>query len=58
MLQVEECQQRADESARLAEETVNPLLIARYRFLEASWLYLVRLKHKARAQREARLPVH
>jgi hypothetical protein len=55
---VEECQQRADEFARLAEETVNPLLIARYRFLEASWLYLVRLKHKARAQREARLPVH
>jgi hypothetical protein len=57
LLQVEECQQRADEFARLAEETVNPLLVARYRFLEASWLYLVRLK-KARAQREARLPVH
>jgi len=57
MLQVEECQQRADEFARLAEETVNPLLVARYRFLEASWLYLVRLK-KARVQREARLPVH
>jgi hypothetical protein len=57
MLQAEECQKRADECARLAEETVNPLLVSRYRFLQASWLYLVRLKSRARARREARIPV-
>jgi hypothetical protein len=48
MLQAEECRDRADECARLAEATVNPVLIARYRHLEASWLYLFRLKLRAR----------
>ena len=37
MLQAEECQRRADECARLADATVNSILIARYRHLEASW---------------------
>ena len=44
MLQAEECQRRADECARLADATVNSILIARYRHLESSWRYLVRLK--------------
>ena len=44
MLQAEECQRRADECARLADATVNSILIARYRHLEASSRYLVRLK--------------
>jgi hypothetical protein len=40
MVPVEECLRRADEYARLAEQTVNSLLIARYRQLEAAWRYL------------------
>src|SRR5215203_1121731 len=46
VLQVEECQRRADECARLADATVNSILVARYRHLEASWRYLVRLKKR------------
>jgi hypothetical protein len=52
MLQAEDCQSRADECARLAAATVNPGLVARYRHLERSWLYLVRLKAKARAEKQ------
>jgi hypothetical protein len=48
MLTAEECQRRADEFARLADQTSNPVLIARYRHLEVSWLYLFRMKIRAR----------
>jgi hypothetical protein len=48
MLTAEECQRRADEFARLADQTANPVLVARYRHLEASWLYLFRMKIRAR----------
>jgi hypothetical protein len=51
MLDAEECQKRADECARLAEATVNRILIARDRHLETSWLYLFRLKIRARLAR-------
>jgi hypothetical protein len=48
MLQAEECRTNADECARLAAASVNPVLQARYRHLEVSWLYLFRLKLRAR----------
>jgi hypothetical protein len=54
MLQAEECQRRAEECARLAGGAVEARLVARYRHLEQSWLYLARLKLRARAEREAR----
>jgi hypothetical protein len=44
MLRVEECQTRADECARLAAMAISTQAAAHYRFLERSWLYLVRLK--------------
>lgn len=56
MLQAEECQQRAEECARLAETAVNPRLVARYRHLERSWLYLVRLKLRARGEEPTEEP--
>ena len=52
MLQAEECQKRADHCARLAEASVSPVQIARYRHLETAWLYLFRLKVRARLKRE------
>jgi hypothetical protein len=52
MLQAEDCQNRADECARLAEASVNPVQIARYRYLETAWLYLFRLKVRARLEAE------
>ena len=52
MLQAEECQKRADECARLAEASVSPVQIARYRHLETAWLYLFRLKLRARLEAE------
>jgi len=54
MLHAEECRKRADECARLADATVNPIQIARYRHLEASWLYVFRMKVRARLAAEAR----
>jgi hypothetical protein len=48
MLHGEECQRRADECARLAEATADPVQIARYRHLELAWLYLFRLKVRER----------
>src|SRR5215213_8743519 len=54
MLQAEECQRRADECALLADATVNPILLARYRHLEASWRYLVRLKTRTEPPAPAR----
>jgi hypothetical protein len=42
MLTVEDCQRRADEYARLAEATRDPVLRARYRQLEIAWLYRIR----------------
>lgn len=56
MLQAEECQERAEECARLAEAAENPRLVARYRHLERSWLYLVRLKLRARGEEPADEP--
>jgi hypothetical protein len=44
VLHAEECQRPADEFARMARETVNPILLARYQQLHRSWLYLARLK--------------
>jgi hypothetical protein len=44
MLQAEDCQRRADECARLAAATTDEQAAARYRYLELSWLYLLRLK--------------
>ena len=58
MLLAEECWKRADECGRLAEATVNPLLIARYRYLQSSWLYLFRLKVRARVQNDKDLLNH
>ena len=54
MLQAEDCCLRADEYARRAEAAATPDLRKRYRFLEQSWRYLVRLKLKRRED-EARL---
>ena len=56
MLQAEDCQARAEECARLAEAAVNPRLVARYRHLERSWLYLVRLKLRARGEQPSEKP--
>lgn len=56
MLQAEDCQARAEECARLAEAAVNPRIVARYRHLERSWLYLVRLKRRARGEAPAEKP--
>jgi hypothetical protein len=55
MLQAEDCRLRAEECARRAEATMIPDLRKRYRHLELSWRYLVRLKLKRRED-EARLP--
>ena len=43
MLTVEDCQRRADEYARLAEATRDPVLRARYRQLEIAWLYRIKI---------------
>lgn len=56
MLRAEECQERAEECARLAEAAVNPRHVARYRHLERSWLYLARLKLRARGEEPAEEP--
>lgn len=48
MLRADECQMRARECGRMAEETVNPIQKARFLHLERSWLYLARLKLKIR----------
>jgi hypothetical protein len=50
MLAAEECRDRADECARLADATDDPIQIARYRHLESSWLYMFRLKVRAQLQ--------
>ncbi len=44
MLRADECQLRADEFGRLADTAMIPDLAARYRRLQQSWLYLVRMK--------------
>ena len=44
MLQAEDCQLRADACARLAAAATDEQSAARYRHLELSWLYLLRLK--------------
>jgi hypothetical protein len=44
MIQAEDCQRRADECARLAAAATSEQAAARYRFLELSWLYLLRMK--------------
>jgi hypothetical protein len=56
MLTVEDCQRRADECARLADATRDPGLRARYRYLETAWLYLFRLKIRARLARPEAAP--
>jgi hypothetical protein len=48
MLIVQDCERRADECARLAEAARDPVQNPRYRHLELSWLYLLRLKARAR----------
>ena len=53
MLDAEHCQRMADECTRRASEADDPLVVRRYRYLRQSWLYLVRMKTKARAQKEA-----
>jgi hypothetical protein len=53
MLQAEDCRRRADECARLAEAAVSPVEIARFRHLELSWLYLYRMKLRARLEAKA-----
>ncbi len=48
MTQAEDCQRRADECARLAAAATTEQAAARYRFLEHSWLYLLRMKLRKR----------
>jgi hypothetical protein len=50
MLSAEDCRDRADECARLADATGDPVQIARYRHLESSWLFLFRLKVRKRLE--------
>jgi hypothetical protein len=52
MLTPAECDEYAAECARRAANAELPELVARYRHLERSWLYLARLK----AQRTGALP--
>jgi hypothetical protein len=54
MLQAEDCQQRAHECARRADLATLPELVARYRQLEQSWLYLARMKVRAKAETKVR----
>jgi hypothetical protein len=55
MLELEDCCLRAEECARRADAAMTPDLRKRYRLLEQSWRYLVRIKLKRRED-DARLP--
>ena len=56
MLGAAECQRRADDCARLAATAPDEQEAARYRFLELSWLYLLRLKLRTTRRLAAPLP--